>query len=447
MKTELERQVLSTSRELEYFSESELTTQTGYAKEQWWPGVIVKELTDNSLDACEQAGMAPVIAVDFLGDSIQISDNGLGIPGEVVEKILDFSTRTSDKVGYVSPTRGAQGNAFKTVFAIPYVLSGETGITEITSCGLRHRVALSTDHIAQRPRINHQIEQIVNTEGTSIRVELDSASSNGLPPDPGFLQKLILDYALFNPHADFTLRQADQEERFAATNLGWRKWLPTHPTSAHWYDPERLENLVASYLATERHGSRVRTVREFVSEFKGLAGTAKQKKVTGQLGLSRAYLRDLVDSNDKLDRQLLEQLLGAMQECSAPVKPEALGVLGQDHYRQRLHDAKGGDHTFRYARMKGLDSRGLPFVVECAFAMTEDDLLRGLHIGLNWSVHLANPIQQIKFALGDDGDQYGLSALLAHSRIDPDRDPVCLAIHLICPRFEFLDRGKGSVSL
>ena len=65
--TKLKRQVFTTSRELEYFSESELTTQTGYPKEQWWPGVVVKELLDNSLDACEQAGVAPVISVDFPG--------------------------------------------------------------------------------------------------------------------------------------------------------------------------------------------------------------------------------------------------------------------------------------------------------------------------------------------------------------------------------------------
>jgi hypothetical protein len=35
---ELRRQVFTTSRELEYFSESELVTQTGYSKEEWWTG-------------------------------------------------------------------------------------------------------------------------------------------------------------------------------------------------------------------------------------------------------------------------------------------------------------------------------------------------------------------------------------------------------------------------
>ena len=64
----LNRQTFSTSRELEYFSEAELTTQTGCGKEGWWPGVVTKELLDNALDACEQAGTPPYITVDFLGD-------------------------------------------------------------------------------------------------------------------------------------------------------------------------------------------------------------------------------------------------------------------------------------------------------------------------------------------------------------------------------------------
>ena len=144
-KKELERQIFTTSRELEYFTESELTTQTGYPKEQWWPGVVVKELLDNSLDACEQAGVAPVISVDFRGQSVVVSDNGPGIASEVVHKILDFSTRTSDKQAYVSPTRGAQGNALKTLLAIPYILTGgETGTIQIKSQGVRHTISVST---------------------------------------------------------------------------------------------------------------------------------------------------------------------------------------------------------------------------------------------------------------------------------------------------------------
>ena len=47
--------------------------------------------------------------------TLSISDNGRGMTPELIKSILDFNIRVSDKVIYRSPTRGAQGNAFKTI--------------------------------------------------------------------------------------------------------------------------------------------------------------------------------------------------------------------------------------------------------------------------------------------------------------------------------------------
>jgi DNA topoisomerase VI subunit B len=202
------RQVFTTSRELEYFTETELVTQTGYGKEEWWPRVLVKEPVDNGLDACEQAGIAPEITVEFTGDTLTISDNGPGIPPDVVRRVLDFSTRTSDKAAYVSPTRGAQGNALKTVLAIPYVLNGgKPSTVTIEAQGFRHLITVATDHIARRPQIEHEIEEIVKTPGTTIRISLDSACLDDYDPDTAVLQPLLTDYSLFNPHSTFTLSE------------------------------------------------------------------------------------------------------------------------------------------------------------------------------------------------------------------------------------------------
>jgi hypothetical protein len=143
----------------------------------------------------------------------------------------------------------------------------------------------------------------------------------------------------------------------------------------------------------------------------------------------------------------MQCLLERMQQASAPVTPDSLGVLGENHFRRRMQGSGNGDKSFRYKRLRGVNSQNLPFVVECAFAMTEDPLLQGTHTGLNWSAPLGNPIQENEFDLGDSGSVWGLSALLASNRINVECDPVCLALHLICPRFTFLDRGKGSVSL
>ena len=83
---------------------------------------MLKELIDNSLDAAEEAGVTPEITVTVAGGSIIVADNGPGIPPETVKAMLDFSVRVSSREAYVSPTRGAQGNALKTLVAMPYVL-------------------------------------------------------------------------------------------------------------------------------------------------------------------------------------------------------------------------------------------------------------------------------------------------------------------------------------
>ena len=68
--------------------------QTGHGRWQW-PLVILKELADNSLDACEESGtgLAPQIGVTVDGEGITVADNGPGIPPEIIDGVLDFGPR------------------------------------------------------------------------------------------------------------------------------------------------------------------------------------------------------------------------------------------------------------------------------------------------------------------------------------------------------------------
>ena len=136
----LNRTTFTTSRLLEFCSRKELVAQTGHEPDDW-PLVIIKELIDNSLDAAEEAGVAPVIHVTVARGKIRVRDNGPGIPPETVASILDFATRTSSREAYVAPDRGRQGNALKTVIAMPFALSGEQGRVEIVARGIRHEIA------------------------------------------------------------------------------------------------------------------------------------------------------------------------------------------------------------------------------------------------------------------------------------------------------------------
>jgi Histidine kinase-, DNA gyrase B-, and HSP90-like ATPase len=112
----LKRATFEIDPALEFFTVDELTMQLGHEQELW-PLVLVKELVDNALDACEEAGVTPVIVVSIKKDSITVWDNGPGLPASTVERSLDYRIRVSNKTRYVSPTRGQLGNALKCVWA------------------------------------------------------------------------------------------------------------------------------------------------------------------------------------------------------------------------------------------------------------------------------------------------------------------------------------------
>ena len=150
----LDRHVFKTSRLAEFSSKKELVNQTGHAVEDW-PLVVLKELVDNALDSTEEAGIAPAIQISVSQDCITIADNGPGIAPETVADLSITRPRASSREAYVSPTRGAQGNALKTILAMPFALDGELGETIIESHGVSHRVGFAIDQIRQEPRISH----------------------------------------------------------------------------------------------------------------------------------------------------------------------------------------------------------------------------------------------------------------------------------------------------
>src|SRR5262245_63897958 len=98
----LERVTFKTSREMDFFSEKELVTQTGHSRSEW-PLVIAKELLDNSLDACEEADVAPILTVAADAFGITVTDNGPGLPEATLRSAYDFTVRASNREAYVSP--------------------------------------------------------------------------------------------------------------------------------------------------------------------------------------------------------------------------------------------------------------------------------------------------------------------------------------------------------
>src|SRR4051794_28166046 len=197
------RETFRTSRLLDFASERELTAQIGHRPEQW-PQVAAKELVDNALDACEEAGVAPRVEVEVDRGTIRVADNGLGIADDVVRDVLDFSVRVSSREAYVGPTRGAQGNALKTVLAMPFALDGGAGRVTIESRGIRHEITFGINRIAQEPRAEHRRSpSLVKTE-TVVTVEWPDSSSSILLAALPWIGRDLYKFATFNPHLYLT---------------------------------------------------------------------------------------------------------------------------------------------------------------------------------------------------------------------------------------------------
>ncbi|MGH6898234.1 MAG: ATP-binding protein [Geminicoccaceae bacterium] len=440
----LNRTTFTTSRLLEFCSSKELTAQTGHEPDDW-PLVIIKELVDNALDACEEAGVAPVIHVTVARGKIRVRDNGPGIPPETVASILDFTTRTSSREAYVAPDRGRQGNAGKTIVAMPFALSGEEGRVEIVARGIRHEITFTVDRIAQEPVIDHQRHRLEGTSvrsGTTVTVHWPESSWSDLEDVGRHFLPMVERFAHLNPHLTMYATWADrdrfdQHERLTrrATAPDYTKWTPASPTCPHWYRRAELERLIGAFLTHDRQHKSVRLLRDFLAEFHGLAGTAKRKVILDAVGLQRAPLeRLLLDGSSEFDRDLVERLLAAMQATARPVKPGALGPLGEANVRLSFERYGADLSTFSYKVLKGVGA-GVPWLAEAAFAYRPPDSnRRALLCGINWSP-----------ALRTQDDPFGLGAQLSENYCY-DSEPVVVLAHLICPRPEFRDRGKSSLA-
>jgi hypothetical protein len=260
-KPKLKRETFETDRAMDFFSKDELVKQTGHDIDDW-PLVIVKELVDNSLDACEDPDVAPIIHVTADACGITVRDNGPGLPERTLQGALDFGVRASNREAYVAPDRGAQGNALKTLLPMPRVLDAEHGKFIVEAHGKCHVITCGADPISQQAVIQDDVTDLPKRSmGTSIRIEWAKRvddEGNVLWPfgedcypscreeelyEPMRLRerflRLVEGFAVFNPHMTLHLDWFDDKTAWKATEPTWKKWKPCYPTSPHWYEGRR----------------------------------------------------------------------------------------------------------------------------------------------------------------------------------------------------------------
>ena len=448
--TKLQRTTFETSRAAEYFDARQLSTLTGVPTSEF-ASVCLKELVDNSLDACETAGVAPVVGVkiervdDFI--RLSVSDNGPGIPHALVRKVLDYNIRVSDKSAYRSPTRGAQGNALKTIIGIPYALGSREPLV-VEAQGVGHRIRPWVDPAGAVHFDYTAAEMLLEAGGTTVSIEM--------PGNPAIAQDFdplhwVRSFAAFNPHVtlSYQAKSGDSEdvEIYKSTHEGpFKKYVPSQPTSPHWYSAESLKVLVFNHIAHARGGGRDLPLGEFVRQFQGHSSTRKAKVVCSQV----PWISHLSEFADKPEDVSI--LLAAMQQESKPPKASVLGWVGEDHFRTFFENTYDVVREQNYTRKNGVLPSGLPFTFEFALAILDEP--GHLYCGINFSPTFGDPLQGTTL-VGPKFKANGIQGFLSQGHALPEgertwyRTPARVAVcaHIITPAPMFLDRGKTRLDM
>lgn len=410
------REAQTINRQLEFFSPSELTKQIGHPPERW-PAVIVAELIDNALDHCEEIRLPPRIRIVVLDTSIEVFDNGDGMPSELIERMADFNSRTSSRIGLASPTRGAQGNAGKCLFALPFVLSGKSGLLEIDSLGILHHIHVSLEPLSRKPLVDIKKTEGEVPYGTRVTVHLPRITGDQIDQ----IVEVVENYALLNKHASFSL-YSDVAGVSRESTSSINKWTAGDPVPAAWYDDPSFMTLLADRIHRDRTLGRKTTVLQFLRDFAGLKRHAAAKEVLERTKLTNCNLDQLANS-EGIDSTLASQLLLAMKACSSPPKPSKLGFIGCEHIEEFF------GCPVEYKRIQNFNEQELPFVVEAAFCEFPDNPGRLLVTGVNFAADIHSPRAEIIL--------YLLSQFMV-----TDSCRVNVLVHVTTPRVQYTNRGK-----
>ena len=422
------RETFSLNRQSEYFSRSELTKQIGYMPDKWILA-IAKELLDNSLDHCEEIKREPEIVVRYTGDTLSVQDNGDGIAPETVVDMLDFDRRVSSREVTRGIARGAQGNACKTIVALPYVLNGGRGRTIIVSQGWRHTIDVTFDDLSGTPQITHKQTSESAQIGTFLQIDLAEYACKQEAREclnsidlHTFCEKA----AALNPHLHLTCELPDERYDWEPSSP-CRKWTPANAEPASWHTEESFRRRVSAYIHKDRGAGTDRTATSFMREFAGMRRREALQKTLEETGLHRAKLSALLNG-DGVDRTKVSRLLESMQKHGTTPAPSKLGCIGRSHL-ETVFASLGATTKLKYKKIVGETEGGMPFCVEAAFAESYD--YAGMLItGCNYSPSIDKPVTR------------DLDEILTDQMVT-DTDDVLMLLHVANVAPTFLDRGKS----
>src|SRR4051812_19224260 len=174
----------------------------------------VKEAVDNSLDACEEAGILPDVTVEIKEAGpdryvMAVDDNGPGIVKAQIPKIFGKLLYGS-KFHRLKQSRGQQGIGISAAAMYGQLTTGKPiVVTSKTGKGrAAHHFEIQIDTRKNAPVVAKDKEmEIAKDHGTRVEIEMEADYRNG----KRWLLRYLEQTALANPHCRLEYRRPDEE--------------------------------------------------------------------------------------------------------------------------------------------------------------------------------------------------------------------------------------------
>jgi DNA topoisomerase VI subunit B len=317
----------------------------------------VKEAVDNSLDACEEAGILPIvdIAVEQLSESqfkVTIQDNGPGIVRQQIPHIFGRLLYGS-KFHRLRMSRGQQGIGISAAGMYGLLTTGRP--VQITSrTGPRspaHYYELQIDTRQNRPDvIREDVADWDAPHGTRVTIELEAKYQKGRQSVDDYLQQT----AIANPHVTLVYRapdgRVDRYESSSSRPPPVPKEIRPHPQGVE------LGVLIKMLADTKAHTVQQFLTKEFSRVSPRLAGEILQKA-----GVEPRTRPGKVGAGAKAIYEAIRQtkIMAPSSDCVVPI--------GEEQLEKALRQVVRAD--FYAAKTRGpAVYRGNPFIIEAAVA-------------------------------------------------------------------------------
>jgi len=323
----------------------------------------VKEGVDNSLDACEEAGILPDIRVEISQISetrfrVAIQDNGPGIVRKQVPKIFG-SLLYGSKFHRLKQSRGQQGIGISAAGMYGLLTTGKpVVITTRTGKGKEaHHFELVIDTKKNEPKV--KVDKVVEWDGvehgTRVEIELEGAYRGGQHSVDAYIRQI----SLANPHARIVFVPPKAEEHGASHEF---------PRVSDALPPETAEIQPHPYgvelgvLMQMFRDTKARNLRSCLS--------SDFSRVSSKTALGICKAAKVAESRrpSEVTREEAERVHGAIQKTKLMAPPmDCIAPIGEELIEAALRAEVEAEFYASVTRRASV-YRGNPFLVEVGLA-------------------------------------------------------------------------------